>query len=209
MSKSIFNKFSIPLGLLDYINPIFYSISIITIIRNIYLEFPYNIIMILGAILSIIFGFIIPTGKVIVGMGLIKFRMPVSLVFMVNTGILLSGLMLLKYVFNFNSIVLFIIIGFILILLLLIYCMSKKFNTIAVLIGMFGYLLLYISLIIISFRLKLFIPIILYLLAIVLFLMLVCIGIKANLKNPKVHWVIEISNVLCQFFVMIGTLILF
>ena len=118
MSKSIFNKFSIPLGLLDYINPIFYSISIITIIRNIYLEFPYNIIMILGAILSIIFGFIIPTGKVIVGMGLIKFRMPVSLVFMVNTGILLSGLMLLKYVFNFNSIVLFIIIGFILILLL-------------------------------------------------------------------------------------------
>ena len=80
MSKSIFNKFSIPLGLLDYINPIFYSISIITIIRNIYLEFPYNIIMILGAILSIIFGFIIPTGKVIVGMGLIKFRMPVSLV---------------------------------------------------------------------------------------------------------------------------------
>ena len=209
MNKSIFNKFSIPLGLLDYINPIFYSISIITIIRNIYLEFPYNIIMILGAILSIIFGFIIPTGKVIVGMGLIKFRMPVSLVFMVNTGILLSGLMLLKYVFNFNSIVLFIIIGFILILLLLIYCMSKKFNTIAVLIGMFGYLLLYISLIIISFRLKLFIPIILYLLAIVLFLMLVCIGIKANLKNPKVHWVIEISNVLCQFLVMIGTLILF
>ena len=74
---------------------------------------------------------------------------------------------------------------------------------------MFGYLLLYISLIIISFRLKLFIPIILYLLAIVLFLMLVCIGIKANLKNPKVHWVIEISNVLCQFLVMIGTLILF
>ena len=42
MSKSIFNKFSIPLGLLDYINPIFYSISIITIIRNIYLEFPYQ-----------------------------------------------------------------------------------------------------------------------------------------------------------------------
>ena len=35
------------------------------------------------------------------------------------------------------------------------------------------------------------------------------IGIKANLKNPKVHWIIEISNVICQFLVAFGTIILF
>ena len=42
--KDTFNKFSVPLGLLDYINPIFYTITIITIMNNIKLESPYNII---------------------------------------------------------------------------------------------------------------------------------------------------------------------
>ena len=39
--------------------------------------------------------------------------------------------------------------------------------------------------------------------------MLCGIGIKANLKNPKVHWVIEISNVICQGLVALGTFLLF
>ena len=209
MNKKKFNKFSIPLGLLDYINPILYTVTIITIIKGIYMTSFYNTIMIIGAFLSILFGFIIPTGKVIVGMGLIKFRMPVSLVFLVNIGILLSGLMLFKYIYDFNIITLLIIIGVIISLLLFIFLINKKLNTIAVLTGMFGYLMLYISLITLSIRLGLFIPIILYGIAILLFLMLVCIGIKADLKNPKVHWIIEISNVLCQFLVMLGTLIIF
>ena len=35
MNKEKLNKFSVPLGLLDYINPILYSITMITIIKNI------------------------------------------------------------------------------------------------------------------------------------------------------------------------------
>ena len=35
------------------------------------------------------------------------------------------------------------------------------------------------------------------------------IGIKADLKDPKVHWVIEISNVICQFLVAAATVTLF
>ena len=84
MEKEKFNKFSVPLGLLDYINPIFYTIAIIVIIKNISLDNPCNIIMIIGAVLSIIFGFVIPTEKVIVGWEMIKFKMPVSLVFLAN-----------------------------------------------------------------------------------------------------------------------------
>ena len=34
------------------------------------------------------------------------------------------------------------------------------------------------------------------------------VGILANLKNAKVHWVIEISNVVCQCSVAVATLIL-
>ena len=211
MKKDSFNKFSVPLGLLDYINPIFYSITIITIINNISssLGSPYNALLILGAGLSIVFGLIIPTGKVIVGLGIIKFKMPVSLVFTVNSGILLSGLMILKYVMNLKLFILIILNIIMLLLLYLIYKKSKKMNTIAVLVGAFGYLLIYISLITLSIRNNNIVPSILYLAAIILFIMLCGIGIKANLKDPKVHWKIEILNVICQGLVTFATLILF
>ena len=75
MGKDKLNKFSVSLGLLDYVNPIFYAITIYTIISNIYplLQAPYNYILLIGAIISLLFGFIIPTGKVMVGLGVIKF----------------------------------------------------------------------------------------------------------------------------------------
>ena len=209
--KDKLNKFSVPLGLLDYGNPIFYTITMYFLITNMYkvIENPYNIIMLIGAIISITFGLIIPTGKVLVGLNIIKFRMPVSLVFCVNSGIFITGLMLLKHVFDINLLLLIIIALISIILLGLIYLQSKKFNTIAVLIGAIGYLMLYTSLITLSIRADLIIPIILYGLAIIFFFMLCGIGIKADLKNPKVHWLIESCNVLCQMFVAIGTIILF
>ena len=211
MKKDRLNKFSVPLGLLDYINPIFYAITIYTIISNIYpvLQTPYNYILFIGAIISLFFGFIIPTGKVLVWLGVIKFRMPVSLVFCVNFGILLSGLMLMKYVMSIGLTMLIVIIAFILITLILIYLKSKKINTIAVLTWAFWYLLMYISLITLAINNNTVLPIILYGIAILLFVMLCWIGIKADLKNPKVHWVIEISNVVCQGLVALATIILF
>lgn len=211
MKKDKLNKFSVSLGLLDYINPIFYAITIYTIISNIYplMQAPYNYILLIGAIISLFFGFIIPTGKVLVGLGIIKFRMPVSLVFCVNSGILLSGLMLLKYVMNINLSTLIIITALIIIALILIYLKSKKINTIAVLTWAFWYLLMYISLITLAIKNNIVLPVILYGIAILLFVMLCAVGIKADLKNPKVHWVIEISNVVCQGLVALATIILF
>ncbi|MBO6047993.1 MAG: hypothetical protein J6P61_09675 [Erysipelotrichaceae bacterium] len=206
-----FNKFSVPLGLLDYVNPILYSITMITIIKNTYsiMGKPYNLFLLIGAIISILFGLIIPTGKVIVGLGIIEFVMPVSLVFSVNTGILISGLMLLRYVTHMHAILLTLLLLLIIAALIKIYTKSKKINTIAVLTGAAGYLLIYTSLITLSIQKGMVLPIILYALAILLFVMLCGIGIKANLKNPKVHWVIEISNVLCQLLVAIATIVLF
>ena len=211
MKKDKLNKFSVSLGLLDYVNPIFYSITMYFLITNLFkvIDNPFNVIALIGAIISIIFGLIIPTGKVLVGLNIIKFRMPVSLVFCVNFGIFITGLMILKYVFSIKLFLL-IIIGLIsLLLLLFLYLKSKKFNTIAVLTGAIGYLMLYISLITLSIRSNLIVPVILYGIAIFLFIMLCGIGIKADLKNPKVHWVIESSNVLCQMLVSIGTIVLF
>lgn len=211
MNNEKFNIFSVPLGLLDYINPIFYSITIITIINNInsLLVKPFNIIFYIGAVLSIFFGFIIPTGKVMVGLGLIKFKMPVSLVFLVNLGILISGITILKYVFNMNIVLVLIILLLIIVTLYLIYRKNKKINTIAVLTGFFGYSTLYISLITLSIQKNNYIPTICYIIAIMLFVILCKIGIKDNLKNPKIHWKIEILNVICQGLVTLGTLLLF
>ena len=89
------------------------------------------------------------------------------------------------------------------------YAKSKKANTIAILTGAVGYLLLYTSLITLSVRRSAVLPVVLYGFAILLFIMLCGIGIRANLKNPKVHWVIETSNVLCQLLVAVSTIILF
>ena len=205
-----FSTFSVPLGLLDYVNPILYTVTKTTVIRNLYSQMgsPYNYLLLIGAIISIFFGFIIPTGKVIVGLGIIDFVMPVSLVFCVNSGILLSGLVLFKHVMNLDNVVFGIMAVLIVALLIFVYSKHKKINTIAVLTGAVGYLLIYISLITLSIQKGLIIPIILYSIAILLFVMLVGIGIKGNLKNPKVHWVIEISNVICQLLVAAATVML-
>ena len=59
MNEKKFSRFSVPLGLLDYVNPILYSITIITIIRNTGAGMgrPYSTILITGAVISIFFGF--------------------------------------------------------------------------------------------------------------------------------------------------------
>ena len=209
--KKKFESFSVPLGLLDYGNPVFYTVTMVTILKNMYgvMDRPFNVILLMGAIISIFFGLVIPTGKVIVGLGLIEFKMPVSLVACVNTGILISALMMLRHVLELSLPVLVIILLLAVAALYLIYKKSKKFNTVAVMTGAIGYMLLYVSLIILSIEKDTFLPILFFVLAIFFFFMLCGIGIKADLKNPKVHWVIEVSNVMCQFLVAVGTVILF
>ena len=209
--KKKFESFSVPLGLLDYGNPVFYTVTMVTILKNMYgvMDRPFNVILLIGAIISIFFGLVIPTGKVIVGLGLIEFKMPVSLVACVNTGILISGLMMLRHVLELSLPALLIILLLAAAALYLIYSKSKKFNTVAVMTGAIGYMLLYVSLIILSIEKDTFLPILFFVLAIFFFFMLCGIGIKADLKNPKVHWVIEVSNVMCQFLVAVGTVILF
>ena len=206
-----FNRFSVPLGLLDYVNPILYSITMTTIIKNIFTAMgrPFNSLLLIGAVISIFFGLVIPTGKVLVGLGVIQFVMPVSLVFCVNAGILLSGLMLLRFVLQLKTGMFTLLTAAILAALMLLYRKSRKLNTVAVLTGAAGYLLIYASLIILSVQKGSALPVILYAAAILLFAMLCAIGIKANLKDPKIHWVIEISNVLCQLLVAIATVLLF
>lgn len=210
-NNKISNNFSVALGLTDYVNPIMYMITSIILIINLnkIMSFPYSVIYITGVIVSLIFGFTIPTLKLLVGLGKFKFKLPVNLVFYVNSGIFLSGLMLIKNIMNINTFIFICIILLSIIILLLIYLKTKKFNTIAVLTGAIGYLLIYISLITKSINNQLIVPVILYSVAICFYLMLIGIGVKANLKDARIHWVLEISNIICQTSVSIATILLF
>ena len=117
--------------------------------------------------------------------------------------------MLLRYVMDMSTAAICVLIAVIVLLLTMIYAKSRKINSIAVLTGAAGYLMLYTSLITLSVRAGIRITIVMYAAAILLFIMLCGIGIRADLKNPKVHWVIEISNVVCQGLVAAATVLLF
>lgn len=210
MKQETMNKFSLGLGLLDYINPIFYTVTSITLLKN--LSGSMNNVLyysfMVGAIISLIFGFTIPTVKCLVGLGKMKFKMPVPLVLLVNSGIAISGVALFCHSFlrPIQAIILYLVL---LIIIVLLKKMKQKFNTIAVLIGMIGYLFIYSSLIFMAIKAHLLINVVLYAIAICLFIMLVLIGIKSDLMKPRVHWTIEISNVICQFLVALSTVLLF
>lgn len=210
-SSDKMNEFSIALGLLDYVNPVFYTITSMTLIRNMKgLMSPLVFqIFVTGALISLIGGYVIPTGKVMVGMKIIRFRMPVGIVFFVNTGIFLSGLALAAYVLRLPALTVILIASAVIVLLAGLIHKTGKFNTSAVLIGAAGYLLIYISLIMVSIMNHMILPVFLYLLAIGLFVFLCFVGIKGNLYDPRVHWIIEICNVLCQGMVALSTFILF
>lgn len=210
-NNEIKGKFSVGLGLFDYINPIFYTVTSIMLFLNLksIMNKPLFIAYVIGAVLSLVFGFTIPTVKIIVGLGIMSFKMPVNLVFYVNSGIFISGLAIFGHVMKVSPAVLICIFAVVVLLLFLLYKKGKKFNTVAVLIGFAGYIMIYVSLITLAIAFGVKISILLYAVAICLFVMLVCIGIKADLLNAKIHWVIEISNVLCQGCVAMATVLLF
>ena len=209
--KERMNKFSVGLGLFDYINPIFYSITSITIMRNLHGDMSKGlfILLLLGCFVSIVFGLTIPTVKFLVGLGKIKFKMPVNLVFYVNSGILLSGITVFIHIFKLSPWINLLIIVIILAILVLIYLKTKKFNSVAVITGLLGYSLIYSSMIATAIRVDYKLSIVLYALAICCCIFLVLLGCKSDLMKPRVHWAIEITNVVCQGLVALSTVLLF
>jgi hypothetical protein len=81
------------LGLLDYINPICYTIFTIIGFRYFrkIMRPVFFYIYFVGAIISLIGGFFIPTIKTLIGLGVLEWGLPVSKVIIANTGFLISG----------------------------------------------------------------------------------------------------------------------
>jgi hypothetical protein len=81
------------LGLLDYINPICYTAF--TVIGFFYfrkmMKPGFYYVYFVGAVISLIGGFFIPTIKALIGLGIMDWNLPVSKVIIANTGFLISG----------------------------------------------------------------------------------------------------------------------
>ncbi len=81
------------LGLLDYINPICYTAF--TVIGFFYfrkmMKPGFYYVYFVGAVISLIGGFFIPTIKTLIGLGIMDWNLPVSKVIIANTGFLISG----------------------------------------------------------------------------------------------------------------------
>ena len=210
-SKTAKDNFSVALGLTDYGNPICYAITSSVILMNLnrIMQAPDSWIYILGVAVSLIFGFTIPTVKLLVGLGKMKFALPTNLVFYVNAGLFASGLMLLKNILSLSWPAVLAIAAVSIIFLYLMYKKMGKFNPIAILTGAVGYLFIYIAFITLGLQAGRPMAVVFFGIAVILYLSLIGIGMKADLMDARVHWVLELTNIGCQASVAIGTIFLF
>lgn len=86
--------FSLAMGLFDFINPAMYAAFIIYTLPKIrpYLIKWVYVVYLTGGILSLAAGILIPITKCVVGLGLMTFTLPVNIVALVNAGFALSGI---------------------------------------------------------------------------------------------------------------------
>ena len=214
MSEQL-TTFSVLLGLTDYVNPIFYTLFFLTMLKNLKDISDPGMFKIFkfGAIVSLVGGYIIPTGKVIVGLGLLDFVMPVPVVHFVNTGFLISGVTLFLIVRNKTFKELPILEDVLLIALYVAafaaICVFSKYNTAAVLTGVVGIVLIYISIIMMSTKKKRWVSTALAVLSFALTLFLAVVGVNSDLYSAAVHWLIELTNIVCQCSLFMSAKLLF
>ena len=201
--------FSVALGLVDYVNPLTYSINTFLILSGVrHLMNPVQFwAYLIGIIISLIIGIVIPTRKLLVGLGKIEFRLPYALFFIVNLGIMVTGVALFGTVAGTKA--LLIALAVILAIILGLWAKTKRFNSAIMFTGTLGYTLIYISLVMLSLRAGKILPMILFILCWCIMMGIIVMSMKVDLTNPKWHWPIEGGNISCRIILMIGLIILF
>ena len=201
--------FSVALGLIDFINPLTYSINTFLILAGVkHLMNPVQFwAYLIGIIISLIIGIVIPTGKLLVGLGKIEFRLPYALFFIVNLGILVTGVALFSVVAGTTALIIALLV--ILAIILALWKATKKFNSAIMFTGTLGYTLISIALVLFALRAGKILPVVLFILCWCMMMGIIVFSMKADLKNPKNHWPIEGGNITCQLVLMLGLILLF
>lgn len=212
------NEFSLWLGLLDYGNPIAFTLLFTFLLKTIKSKLSKEDVVILtfGAVMSLFGGFFIPTGKCIVGLKFHDWVMPSEIVCMVNCGFFIAGTTLVKslkdrkwetknYVRYFLLVVLLIYLPFFIELL------KPDFKKVVVanIVGLVGMVCIYIYISVESLRQKKVFPMVLVIVSFLLSTALSGIGSKMDLDNALVHWLIEALAVTCHFCAYISARLVF
>lgn len=201
--------FNVALGLIDFLNPVCYSINTFLIFAGVKaIMKPVQFwAYLVGIVISLVLGLIIPTGKLLVGLGKIEFKLPYFMFFVVNFGIMLTGVALFSVVASAKTLIICLIA--ILVIILGIWAATKKFNSAIMFTGTLGYTLIYAALVMFALKAGLIIPVILFALCWCLMIGVIIFSMSADLTNPKNHWPIEGGNIACQFVLMVGLILLF
>jgi len=199
--------FSIWLGLTDYFNPIFQTLTMICLIlflRGV-ISKPRYILVIIGELMAILSGFVIPTVKTIVGVKGIDLPMNFLVYFVLATdiGLFISGSTLLTSFFK-KKLSYLLYFGIFAIVLALVFS-KAGFNAGAVVIGLFGLFALDASIFLFARRRKHVPAMILVCASFAITISLGFVGMLGDLTSSTVHWIIEVVNLTGQFFLFLAT----
>ncbi|MBQ9911579.1 MAG: hypothetical protein IJM49_00970 [Firmicutes bacterium] len=208
--------FSIWLGLMDFLNPIIYTLFFVALVRGLKARNadPGMIkVLTAGAIISMAAGYIIALGKTLVGLGIINFTLPVPLFYTTDIGFLISGVTLLliykKKTYKGLKTWVKIVFPVLFIALSVFVCMTQGANSGAQLTAAIGTFLIYGTMIAFCAREKKWLAMILCIAPIITTAALIPYSASVDLTDPATHWVIEPTNIAGQLFLYIGTLLLF
>ncbi len=196
------NEFSVLLGIVDYFNPLIYFSFLICVVRHIKgkIKKSHYIVFLIGAVMTICAGVIIPTLKIVVGLGKAEFSLPVGIVAIANIGIFLTGVSFFLTTLKRNY--------------------SKKMygavgapvfnlNTFIVFFGAVGLIMTYVAMIRLAILKKHKLAILFVVVSIICTMFLCGVATVADLESPLVHWVIQLTNILAQSCLLTSAILVF
>ena len=216
LDKKKENGFSIWRGLMDFLNPIIYTLFFVTLVKGLRARNadPGMIkVLIAGAILSMAAGFIIAIGKTIVGLGLIDFTLPVPLFYATDIGFLISGVTLLMIhkgqTYAGLPLWVKILVPLAFIALSVFICVKQGANAGAQLTAAIGTFLIYGTMIAMAVKDRNWLAMALAIVPILTTAALIPYSARVDLTDPKTHWVIEPTNIAGQLALWLSAVLLF
>ena len=208
--------FSIWLGLMDFLNPIIYTLFFVTLVKGLKAKNadPGMVkVLTAGAVISMAAGYIIALGKTIVGLGLINFTLPVPLFYITDIGFLISGVTLLliykKKTYRGLRTWVKIVVPVVFIALSVFVCVSQGANSGAQLTAAIGTFLIYGTMIAMAVREKNWLAMVLAIVPIITTAALIPYSASVDLTDPATHWVIEPTNIAGQLALWLSAVVLF
>lgn len=189
------NDFSLALGIADYFNPILMSVFFFYTVGKVKKEIgrQYWIPYVCGYVLVLCAGFMIPTYKCIVGLTDIEFELPVRLVLFTNIGFIIAGASIFLGILkrNRNKV-------------LSVFAPVSVFNSLVVIFGALGLILVYVFYIKLAFAKKRKSAVVCYCYSLAVTLCLAFVGAALDETQALIHWIEEIVNISGMIMLCIG-----